>query len=270
MAKTVLITGAGSGFGRDAALELMANGQSVIAAVHHAEQIPELKSAAAARGGDLRVEKLDLLSEADRQAAAGWDIDVLVNNAAIGEGGPISEIPLDLVRRVFEVNVFGTLSLTQGVVRRMVERGRGRVIFVSSIAGLTAGSYLGAYAASKHALEGIAESMSNELAPHGVQVATLNPGPYGTGFNDEMVRSRDRWYDPARHFTRPQDMARLDERFATQHDPADLVKAMVHMVTADSGRYRNVHPQESEDLVRQRQRDAWTRTQPLPGNGDTG
>jgi short-subunit dehydrogenase len=93
---------------------------------------------------------------------------------------------------VFEVNVFATLELTQPIAKRMVERGSGRLIFVSSIAGLTAGASLGAYAASKHALEAIAESMGNELAPYGIQVATLNPGPFGTGFNDRMVASVNR------------------------------------------------------------------------------
>ncbi|TWE21660.1 short-subunit dehydrogenase [Kitasatospora atroaurantiaca] len=269
MRKCILITGAGSGFGRDAALALAANGHDVIAAVHHPAQVAEVQDAAAARGHPVRVEKLDLLSEDDRQAAFDWDIDVLVNNAAIGEGGPIAEIPLELVRRVFDVNVFATLALTQGIVRRMVQRGRGRIIFVSSIAGLTAGAYLGAYAASKHALEAIAESMANELAPYGIQVATLNPGPYGTGFNDQMVRSRDRWYDPARNFTRPEHMAALDERFEKQFDPARLVRAMVELAQSEAGLYRNVHPQESERLVRERQRDAWTRTQSTPA-GDQG
>ena len=65
-----------------------------------------------------------------------WDIDVLVNNAAIGQAGPIAEIPVRLVRDVFETNVFATLELTQGFVKKMVRRGKGKVIFISSVDGL--------------------------------------------------------------------------------------------------------------------------------------
>ena len=265
MTKRILITGAGSGFGRDSALGLAANGHDVIAAVHHPDEVAEMRDAAAERGVPLRVERLDLLSEANRTAAFEWEIDVLVNNAAIGEGGPIAEIPLELLRRVFDVNVFATLALTQGIVRQMVTRGRGRIIFVSSIAGLTAGAYLGAYAASKHAIEAIAESMCSELAPFGIQVTTLNPGPFGTGFNEQMVASWNRWYDPSRNFTRPEDLAALGQRFERQFDPAELVQAMVELAESDSGLYRNVHPRESEELVRDREREAWTRPQSTAG-----
>lgn len=267
-AKCILVTGAGSGLGRAAALQLARHGNRVIAAVYEPAQVSAVEAEAASEGIALRAEKLDLTSSEDREAAATWDVDVLVNNAAIGEGGPIAEIPIELVRQVFEVNVFATLALTQGIVKRMVGRGSGRVIFVSSIAGLTAGAYLGAYASSKHALEGIAEAMSNELAPHGIQVATLNPGPFGTGFNDQMIAGMRRWYDPSRNFSRPEDLATLGERFEQQFDPDELLHAMVELIESDSGLYRNVHPKASEELVRGRERDAWTRRQaPLGPRG---
>jgi len=263
--KSVLITGAGSGFGRDSALRLAEHGHQVIAAVQHQGQAAEMKQMAKQRGVEMRTEKLDLLSQADRDAARQWEIDVLVNNAAIGEGGPISEIPLELVRNVFEVNVFSTLALTQGIVRQMVKRGSGRVIFVSSIAGLVAGSYLAAYSSSKHALEAIAEALHHELAPHGIQVATLNPGPYATGFNERMIEGTRRWYDPNRNFTRPEDLAKLGQRFAKEYDPEEIVQAMVALVEADFGKYRTVLPKESEEFVRKTEKEAWTRLQ-TPGS----
>lgn len=263
-AQRILITGAGTGFGRDSALRLAEHGHHVTAAVQHEKQISDLKQLAKNRGVEMRIEKLDLLSGADRDAAFGWEIDELVNNAAIGEGGPIAEIPLDLVRKVFEVNVFSTLALTQGFVRQMVGRGSGRVIFVSSIAGLVSGAYLGPYSASKHALEGIAESLHRELAPHGVQVATLNPGPYGTGFNERMIESSRRWYDPAINFTRPEDLAKLEQRFEKQYDPEEIVQALVALVEGNSGKFRNVLPKQSEEFVRKSEEEAWTRVQAAP------
>ena len=262
--KRILITGASSGFGRESALRLAAHGHQVIATVQYEEQIPELAQAAANRGVEMRVEKLDLLSDQNRDAAFNWEIDVLVNNAAIGEGGPIAEIPLELVRNVFEVNVFSTLILTRGFVQQMVKRGTGRVIFVSSIAGLVAGSYLAAYGSSKHALEAIAEALHNELAPHGIQVATLNPGPYATGFNERMIEGPRRWYDPNRNFTRPEDLARLRQRFEKQYDPEEIVQALVALAEADSGKYRTVLPKESEDFVRKNQQESWDRVQTEP------
>jgi NAD(P)-dependent dehydrogenase (short-subunit alcohol dehydrogenase family) len=259
--RRILITGAGSGFGRGAALGLAEKGHDVIAGVYAAEQVAEMRKEAASRRIPLRVEKLDLLSDFDREAASKWDIDVLVNNGAIGEGGPIGEIPLELVRRVFEINVFATLALTQSFLKQMVKRGQGRIVFVSSIAGLRSAAYLGAYCASKHALEAIAESLHYELAPHGIQIATLNPGPYATGFNDRMVESPSRWYDPKRNFTRAEDLKRLAQHFEKQFDPQELIEAMIGLVEADSGLYRNVHPKQSEERVRHLQEEAWTRQQ---------
>jgi NAD(P)-dependent dehydrogenase (short-subunit alcohol dehydrogenase family) len=259
--KRVLITGAGSGFGRDAALRLAEHGHQVIAAVQLEKQVAEMKQLATSRGVEMRTEKLDLLSPSDRDAAFEWEIDVLVNNAAIGEGGPIAEIPLDLVRSVFEVNVFSTLALTQGFVRRMARRGSGRVIFVSSRVGLVSGPFLAAYGSSKHALEAIAEALHYELAPHGIQVATLNPGPYATGFNERMIEGPRRWYDPKRNFTRPEELAKLRQRFAKQFDPEEIVEAMVALVEDDSGKYRTVLPKESEEYVRKSEKEAWTRRQ---------
>lgn len=259
--RRIAITGAGSGFGRDAALQLAAKGHDVIAAVHHETEIEVVRAEAAAQNLDLRVEKLDLLSESDREAALAWNVDVLVNNAATGQGGPISEIPLQLVRDVFEVNVFATLALTQGIVKQMVARGGGKLVFVSSIAGLVSGGYLAAYASSKHALEAIAEAMHRELAPYGVQVATVNPGPYATGFNDRMIDAVKQWYDPAVNFTRPEDLAALEQRFAKQFDPSGLVSELVAVVESDGGHYRNVHPKVSEEFVRQNEQEAWIRQQ---------
>jgi NAD(P)-dependent dehydrogenase (short-subunit alcohol dehydrogenase family) len=120
----------------------------------------------------------------DIKHALTWDFDVLVNNAGIGEGGPIAEIPLDIVRRNFEVNVFGPLALTQAVVKKWVAgKIQGKVVFISSMGGLFSPPGFAAYAATKHALEAIAEAMQPELHPFGIQVQTINPGAFLTGFN---------------------------------------------------------------------------------------
>jgi NAD(P)-dependent dehydrogenase (short-subunit alcohol dehydrogenase family) len=148
MAKTVLVTGAGSGFGRGASLALAARGHDVIATTETEEQAAALR----AEAPQLRVEKLDITT-GDIEHAADWEVDVLIDNAGAGQTGPIADVPMSVVRRLFEVNVFGTLAITQVVLRSMVARGSGRVIIVSSIAGVMSGPAFGPYSMTKHALE---------------------------------------------------------------------------------------------------------------------
>jgi len=199
--KTIFITGAGTGFGRDAALGLAKLGHDVIAGAHISPQVTQLREIAKKENLQLRVEKVDILNPIDREFAFGWDIDVLVNNAAIAESGPLAEIPLQIFRDVFETNVFATLELTQGFVKNMVKKGKGKILFISSIAGLFTAPFAGPYCASKHALEAIAEAMHAELAPHGVKVVTLQPGPYNTGFNDRLLETMWHWFNPKVNFT---------------------------------------------------------------------
>ena len=136
MSKRILITGAGSGFGRGAALELARRGHQVIAGVQIAPQVTELMQEAADAGLELTAMVLDITDERDRQAAFANEIDVLVNNAGIMETGPVAEIPMDLVRRNYETNVFGTLAMCQGFAPQMVRRGSGKIINVTSMGGL--------------------------------------------------------------------------------------------------------------------------------------
>ena len=114
MSKQVLVTG--SGFGRAASLALAERGHRVIAATETDEQAEDLRSEAPG----LTVERLDITT-GDIDKAGGWELDVLVNNAAVVQTGPLADIPLPRVRRTFEVNVFGTLSLTQAVLTGQAE-----------------------------------------------------------------------------------------------------------------------------------------------------
>ncbi len=246
MSKTILITGAGSGLGEGTALGLAQRGHSVIAAAHDWPQVTRLRDKISQLGlGAVRVEKLDLLDRFDRANALKWDFDTLVNNAGIGEGGPIAEIPLELVRHNFEVNVFAPLQLTQEVVKRWTGAGRrGRVVFVSSMGGLFSPPGFSAYAATKHALEAIAEAMHQELKPFGIQVQTINPGAFLTGFNEAMADNAFRWLDDAVNFTKRETMraiyAELIGNPQGRLDPAGMIARMVGIIAADDGKFRNV------------------------------
>ena len=128
--KRVLITGAGTGFGHEAAMRLAEKGFDVIATVEIWAQVQTLKRQAAARGVTLKVEKLDVTNEGDREKALAWDVEILVNNAGVLEGGSVLDIPAANMRHQFEVNVIGPLLLTQGIAKHMVKRGKGRIVWV--------------------------------------------------------------------------------------------------------------------------------------------
>ncbi|MEM9036002.1 MAG: SDR family NAD(P)-dependent oxidoreductase [Actinomycetota bacterium] len=183
MTKTVLITGAGSGFGKGAAIELAARGHRVIATTETDEQAAAL----AAEQPGLTVRKLDVTDAADVASAADLGVDVLINNAGVGVMGPMATVPMEDVRLSFDVNVFGMIALSQAVIPGMRERGSGRIINVSSIAGVLASPLGSPYCMTKHAVEAYTKSLRGELAPHGIDVTKVNPGPYATGFNDRMV-----------------------------------------------------------------------------------
>ncbi len=245
MSKTVLITGAGSGFGKGASLALAARGHTVIATTETQQQADEL----AAEAPQLQVEKVDITTS-DVDKIRQWDVDVLVNNAGAGRTGPLVDVPIEVVRHVFEVNVFGTLAVTQAAVPAMVAKGSGRVIIVSSIAGVIAGPTFGPYTMSKHALEAMGKTMRSELAAQGIDVTLLNPGPYLTGFNDQMADSMWEWFDstavnaPATElFQVVGEMVKSD-----QMDPAEVVQRIVELVEAETTDENNFVP---PDIVEQ-------------------
>ena len=143
--KKVLITGSGTGFGHEVAMRMAEKGFDVIASVEIYAQVQTLKREAAARGVSLQVEKLDVTNDGDRRKALAWNVEILVNNAGVLEGGSVVDIPALNVRREFEVNVVGPLLLTQGIAKQMVKRGEGRIVWVSSREGLNVNPFTGVY-----------------------------------------------------------------------------------------------------------------------------
>lgn len=260
--KNVLITGTGSGLGRGTAIGLAKAGHRVFATTQLWPQATELEREGRALdlADRLTVDKLDVLDERDVKKALRWPFDTFVSNAAIGEGGPISEIPVDLVRRTFETNVFANLAFTQHVVRKFLEsKTRGRIVFVTSMGGLLTAYGLGAYCASKHALEGIAATLRDELAPTGITVQTINPGAYDTGFNDRMADATYHWQEDAVHHTQESEIrANFAAIMKGQLDPKEMIDKMVEVIGNDDGLYRNVWPPSTETLIKQVQDRAWT------------
>ena len=260
MNQTVLITGAGSGFGLGASLELARRGNDVIATTQIVSQITAVRAAAEAAGVKLRVEKLDVRDPADRKQAEDWGVDVLVNNAGSGESGPIAEIPVDLVRDNFETNVFGALELTQGVVKGMLKKGAGKIVNISSIAGRITIPYVGPYCMTKHAVEVVSESLRAELEHHNIKVVVIEPGPYATGFNELLVKSKYRWFNEDSLFACDADFIKTNEAnilrnkfdsgpVVAEH-PDGLISLIVDVVEDPSPAFRYCAPEQWNENVR--------------------
>lgn len=167
MNKTILITGAASGFGKIAAFDLAKKGHKVIATAQVYPQMSDLIREAKELGIDLTVDKLDVTNSTDiAYILKKYDIDILISNAGIMEGGPIAEQPIELIRSMFDVNVFGGLELAQGFVKKFIEQKKaGKIVFTTSMGGLWTVPYVAAYCASKHAMEAIAEGLKNGTCP---------------------------------------------------------------------------------------------------------
>lgn len=178
-----LVTGASSGIGHCTSLRLRRAGFTVYGAARRLSHMQDLESAG------IRTIAMDLCDEAstsdaaDRVLADEGRIDVLVNSAGYGSYGAVEDVTMDEARAQFEVNIFGAARLTQLFLPRMRDQRSGRVINVGSIAGRVYSPLAGWYHASKHALEGLTDAMRVELAPHGIAVVLVQPGPVLTEWN---------------------------------------------------------------------------------------
>jgi NAD(P)-dependent dehydrogenase (short-subunit alcohol dehydrogenase family) len=187
--KTVLITGGTDGLGRAAATLLASEGYRVFAAGRDPQKRAALEQFAEEHELPLETLDLDVTSDesADRAVAGverrAGSVDVLVNNAGIAFAAVVEEISLDDLRKQFETNVFGAIRMAKRVLPGMRERRCGRIINMSSIAGKTSNPLLGAYSASKHALEALSDAMRMELEQFGIHVVLLEPGIIPTNIN---------------------------------------------------------------------------------------
>lgn len=191
--KTALVTGASAGIGAAMVRALVDEGCRVVATARRQDRLDVL---AAERGRD-RVLAVagDIASAEDRKAiiraaeASFGPVDLLVNNAGHGQRGPIELVPEHEARRQFDVNVFALTELTRLVLPAMRRRGEGRILNVSSVVGRVSMPMSGWYAATKHALEALSDAMRLELAPFGIRVVIIEPGPIVTEFDEVATTS---------------------------------------------------------------------------------
>jgi NAD(P)-dependent dehydrogenase (short-subunit alcohol dehydrogenase family) len=176
MARTVVVTGASSGIGEACAVRLAGAGWRVYGGVRRAQDGDSLR----ARGVEpLLLDVTDATQIAEAVEAVGESLDGLVDNAGIAIAAPLELVPLDELRRQLEVNVVGQVAVTQAALPAL-RRARGRIVLMGSIGGRSALPFLGPYAASKHALEAVADALRVELRPWGVAVSIVEPASIRT------------------------------------------------------------------------------------------
>jgi short-subunit dehydrogenase len=178
--RTAIVTGASSGIGRETVKAFDARGATVFAVARREELLNEL----AKEHDNVVPVPADVTIEEDREriASVAGEVDVLVNNAGRGWLGLVEQMPAADIRELFELNVLASIDLTQRVLPGMLERRRGHIVMVSSVAAYVSLPPLTVYSATKHAIQGFSDGLRRELLGRGVHVSTVNPGLVRTEF----------------------------------------------------------------------------------------
>ena len=184
--RTVVITGCSSGIGRAAAYAFLDEEWQVYATARNPADIETLGEAGCEIGTlDVR-DPDDIERVVDRIIEAEGRLDAVVNNAGYGQHGPLEDVDDERFERQFDVNVFGPHRLIREALPQLRKHGDGTIVNVSSVSGQLAAPGMGAYSASKHAMEGYSDSLRRELEQFGISVSVVQPGPVETNFRDRV------------------------------------------------------------------------------------
>lgn len=240
---TVLITGASTGIGEACALELDRRGWRVFAGVRSAEAGERLRKHASDRLVPLLLdvtssEQIAVAAKTIEEAVGDCGLAGLVNNAGIVVAGPWELVPLDEIRKQFEVNLFGQVAVTQSLLP-LIRAARGRIVMMGSISGKVASPYLGPYSASKHALEAMTDSLRLELRSWGIEVSVIEPGSVATPIWEKARAEADSLSTQitpemqSLYGEELEQMRRATDRLAAKGMPVQkVVGAVLHALTA--------------------------------------
>lgn len=203
--RKIVITGAGTGLGKDAAINLARRGHIVYATTHFESESEELKKLANEKNLELYSFKLDILKEDDLKKLDNIDFDTLINNAAICDSGSVAETDVDRYKNILNTNVLANIRITQIAIKKFVNQKYGKIIFISSLFGLVALPFYSPYSCSKFAIECFAKSLKEELKllkdkNIKIQVKIIEPGAYKTGFNEKMAKRKYEWMENQSYF----------------------------------------------------------------------
>lgn len=240
MTKSILITGCSSGIGYDAAHGMRAAGWRVFASCRKQADCDRLI------GEGFESPLMDYNDSATLEsglaellAATGGTLDALFNNGGYATPGAVEDLPVDALRANFETNVFGVHDLTLRVIPVMRAQGHGRIVNHSSVLGLITMPWRGSYNSTKHALEGLTDTLRNEMADTGIKLVTMNTGPVTSDIRKNSIPHFEKWIDWKASARRAQYEAGLQKRLYEDNGPdtfelppsavtAKLFKACTH------------------------------------------
>ncbi len=242
--QVVVITGASTGIGQITALHLARRGFNVYATMRSPDRAAgPLTEAALAEKLALKTLKMDVDDAASVQSAIGevlraeGRVDVLVNNAGIGDLCMIEKTTDEMAHAIFETNVHGVLRAMRAVLPGMRERRSGTIVNISSVGGHVAGLGAGLYAGTKHALGAISESTALETRPFGIRVAIIEPGFFNTPILGKAIGAIH--LDPASPYADAERrITAIDSDGAAGGDPQEVAEAIEHAITTDSPKLR--------------------------------
>ncbi|RZT23723.1 SDR family oxidoreductase [Fictibacillus sp. BK138] len=237
--KIAIVTGTSSGFGMLCAVELAKAGFEVISTVRSLDKAENLLRLADDQDVSdfILLQTLDVTSEESVRSFAEYlskfpSIDVLVNNAGFALGGFCEELSVDEYRLQFETNVFGVIAVTQSVLPIMRKNRTGRIINMSSISGKFGFPGLSPYTASKHALEGLSESLRLELRPFGIDVVLVEPGSYQTNIWSSIDNTTIS-YDSPYHFYMESLLSEIESGKKGHGNPLDVARLVACIASQD-------------------------------------
>ena len=251
--KVILITGTSSGFGLLTAARLSAK-HKVIATLRSLDKSGSLLSEVNHRQGVIDLLELDVTQKRSIESAVQYVagkygyLDVLVNNAGYGIGGYFEDLTEDEIRAQMETNFFGVQNMIRETLPLMRPRKQGKIINISSIAGLTASPCFGAYTASKWALEGFSESLYYELMPFGIHVALIEPGTYKTKIFQENAKYAKNFADPqSPYYYYSQHLKKKVMNFVNgcRKDPEMVARLVEKLIDDPYPHFRNIPDWES-------------------------
>ena len=250
--QVIIITGASSGIGEETARRLFRGGARIVISARRPDRLEALARELDPSGHHVLAAAGDVTSESDRRKlvdatlAKFGRIDGLVNNAGYGTRGPVELVPVELIRKNFETNIFSLIALTQLVLPVMRAQGGGCIVNIGSVAGKIARPLSSVYDSTKHALEALTDGLRGELKPFGVRVTLIRPGFIVTEFVEAAdtasaaVVTNAGPYEPfykgyssntaaiRRIAGKPVDIARLVERALVSDDPAPRYSGPFH------------------------------------------
>ncbi len=239
--RTVLVTGANSGIGLATVIEVARRGYRAVGSVRSPAKAEIVQRAADEAGVDVQTVQLDVAdADAAEEIVPGLELWGLVNNAGYAVTGAVEDVPDEEARALFEVMVHAPMRLTRLALPSMRAAGGGRIVNVSSIAGLVTAPFGGHYTAAKHALEALSDALRMEVAGDGVKVVLVEPGGFKTGIWDEFEADIDkRTAEGSRHgsgYRRYLSAQKLTEPI--MGDPPGCAKVIANALSARSPRAR--------------------------------